>query len=327
MTSNVPEHFQVRDYFRELAASQDGVVSRRQVLQCGFSRDFVAWRLRTGRWQKLAPGVYSVFTGAPPREAVLWAALLRAGPGAALSHHTAAELSGLTSRVSSTVHVTIPASRRFTATAGIVAYRSGRLAVAVHPSLRPPRTRIEETVLDLVAVAETFDAAFGVVTASCQRQLTTTGRLAEAMGQRKKLRWRDEVTEALGDISNGVHSLLEYRYVHLVERPHRLPAAVRQVPLAGDGRSRYLDNLYRDYRLCVELDGEQAHPDDQRWQDLRRINEITTRGITTLRYGWTDINIRPCQTAGQVARVLRGHGWSGTPRRCAPGCVAAFPAP
>ena len=40
-------------------------------------------------------GVYADFTGAPTREAQLWAALLRAGPGAVLSHWTAAERHGL----------------------------------------------------------------------------------------------------------------------------------------------------------------------------------------------------------------------------------------
>ena len=34
--------------------------------------------------------------------------------------------------------------------------------------------------------------------------------------------------------------------------------------------------------------GKQAHPDDQRWQDLRRINEITEKGLGTLRYGWLE---------------------------------------
>jgi len=46
---------------------------------------------------------------------------------------------------------------------GIVVHRSTRLAEAVHPSLLPSRTRIEETLLDLAQQATTFDAAFGAV--------------------------------------------------------------------------------------------------------------------------------------------------------------------
>jgi hypothetical protein len=55
-------------------------------------------RLERGRWQQLHWGVYAVFTGPPPRQAWLWAAVLRAGPGTVLSHLTAAELHGLLRR-------------------------------------------------------------------------------------------------------------------------------------------------------------------------------------------------------------------------------------
>jgi hypothetical protein len=122
-------------------------------------------------------------------------------------------------------------------------------------------------------------------------------------------------------VGSGVHSLLEYRYLHFVERPHGLPAAIRQVRIDDGGRSRYLDNLYRDYRLCVELDGVAAHPESQRWQDIHRINRFTEQGLITLRYGWVDIDRQPCETTVQVAAVLRQNGWSGSARACAPACA------
>jgi hypothetical protein len=46
------------------------------------------------RWRRLHPGVYAAFSGQPGRDPVLWAAVLRAGPRAILSHETAAELHG-----------------------------------------------------------------------------------------------------------------------------------------------------------------------------------------------------------------------------------------
>jgi very-short-patch-repair endonuclease len=116
--------------------------------------------------------------------------------------------------------------------------------------------------------------------------------------------------------------MLEYRYVRLVERPHRLPSATRQAKITEGKRHRYLDNLYDNYGLCVELDGLQAHPDDQRWQDLRRVNAITQQGLTMLRYGWTDVNSTPCQTAAQIAAVLTTLGWTGKARPCGPRCPA-----
>ena len=307
----------------ELAQLQAGVISRRQALDKGMSPDEINWRLRSGRWQVLQYGVYSTFTGPPTREATLWAAVHRAGSGAVLSHQTAAELFKLSDQPSAAVHVTIPERRRISCPIDVVVHRSTRLDEAVHPGLQPPRTRIEETVLDLIELATTFDSAFGVMCAACQRRLTTPARILDAMGKRAKLRWRIDLATALREISSGIHSVLEYRYVHRVERPHGLPAAARQVRADVDDRNRYLDNLYRDYGLCVELDGRQAHPDDQRWLDQQRANAITAQGVTMLRYGWIEVDRRPCETAAQVAATLTRLGWTGPVKPCRSDCPVA----
>lgn len=313
--------FSLPDAGKDLVLSQDGVIGRGQALSLGIAPDVIDRLVRSGRWQRLRHGVYLTHSGDPSRSAVLWAAVRYAGPGATLSHQTAAELLKITDRTESTVHVTIPASRRVSPAAGLVIHRSSRMADTIHPSQQPPRTRVEETVLDLVDVASTLDDALAIAFAACQRRLTTAEHLAEAMNRRMKLRWRASLAEALGDVGSGVQSLLEYRYLHLVERPHGLPKAIRQAPVTDGSRTRYLDNLYRDYDLCVELDGLQAHPEQQRWQDLRRINDLTEQGLIILRYGWVDVDRRPCETAMQIAAVLRQQGWPGSARACAPACA------
>src|SRR5690349_8703684 len=78
-----------------IAQSQSGAVSRQQLLRAGIASKLINARLKRRRWQQLHWGVYAVFTGPVPRQTELWAVLLRAGPGAALSHLTAAELHGL----------------------------------------------------------------------------------------------------------------------------------------------------------------------------------------------------------------------------------------
>ncbi len=299
---------------------QRGVITRKQALRCGLTPDAIDWQVLSGRWLRLRRAIYSTVTGQLTREATLWAAVLSAGSQAVLSHQTAAELFKITDRQSSLVHVTIPAERHIAGLEGVVVHRSTRLSDARHPSLLPPRTRIEETVLDLVTQAATFDAAFAVACAACQRRRTTPGRLTEAMTRRKKMGWRADLGVALAEIGSGVHSVLEYKYVRDVERPHGLPQASRQARVARDGGNAFLDNLYDDYSLCVELDGREAHPDDQRWLDIRRSNAVAEEGITTLRYSWSDIDRRPCQTAGQVGAVLRHRGWTGSVRRCGPTC-------
>lgn len=305
---------------QEILAIQCGVISRQQAIGFGLSPDSIDWLVRAERWRCMHRGVYSVFNGDPPREATCWAAVHRAGAGAVLSHQTAAELFQMTDTQSSLIHVMVPVGRHIAAIPGLVIHRSTRLAQARHPTLLPPRTRIEETALDLAQQAVTFDAAFNAVCAACQRRLTTADRLVQAMGSRKKMRWRAKLTEALAEVGSGSHSMLEYRYVTRVERPHGLPRAVRQAKVSSGSRTYYLDNLYDGYELCVELDGRQAHPDDQRWQDIRRANAVVAMGVTTLRYGWTDVDGTPCQTAAQVAAVLASRGWPGSLRRCGPAC-------
>src|SRR5262245_43023111 len=114
VASTLPEEL------RRLAQRQHGVVCSAQVRASGLSKDTVRSRLRRGRWRQLHHGVYALFTGAADREATLWAAVLRVGRGATLSHETAAERGGLTDRPSQLIHVSIPPSRRVIAVCGLV---------------------------------------------------------------------------------------------------------------------------------------------------------------------------------------------------------------
>lgn len=303
----------------DLARIQSGVVSRVQAIEYGLTSPEVQRLLRTGRWLTMRRGVYSTHTGEQPREAELWAAVLCAGRDAVVSHHTAAELHQLYDKPSSLIHVTVPERLHIARMTGVVVHRSDTVKRALL-NLSPPRTRIEDTVLDLVQQAATFDAAFTITCAASQRRLTTADRLLDAMEIRGKLRWRAELGLALDDIGTGAHSLLEYRYVRRVERPHQLPRATRQAKLLTGNQTYYLDNLYDGFSLVVELDGRQAHPDDRRWLDVRRDNIMAAQGLMTLRYGWADVTSRPCEVAIEVGAALTSRGWEGPVQPCGPDC-------
>jgi hypothetical protein len=207
----------------------------------------------------------------------------------------------------------------------LVIHRSGRVGQTRHPVLLPTRTRIEETVIDLTQSAVTFEDAFQWRCQACGSRLTTAGLLRAAFGPRRKLRYRAELQAALTDIADGAHSPLEYRYIRGVERPHGLPAARRQAPVTRHGRRRYLDNLYGEYLLAVELDGQAAHPSGERWRDIHRDNSLAGLGIATLRYSWPDITSQRCLVAAEIAAVLARRGWPGRIRRCGAHCPAALP--
>jgi hypothetical protein len=308
---------------RELLAAQGGAIARGQSAASGLDPYAMRSKVRSGRWQRLQRGVYATFSGDPARETMLWGALLRAGPDAVLSHQTAAERHGLIDEPSSLITITVPAARhpgQRTKIPGVVIHRSDAILRTRHPAMFPPCTRVEDTVLDLIQVAPTFDDAYMWICRAIGRRRTTADRLREAMDARKKVRWRHEIAVALGDADGGALSVLEHRYVHRVERPHGLPAARRQARIGRGTGNRYLDNLYHEYGVCVELDGTAAHPADEQWRDKRRDNAHLVGDIVTLRFGLLDLGDRRCETAGAVATLLRRRGWTGSPHGCGRGC-------
>jgi hypothetical protein len=305
-----------------LVESQHGVLSRAQATQAGLTRHEITAQLRSGRWQRLHRGVYASFSGHPPREAVLWAAVLRVGHDAVLSHRTAAELSGLIDTPAPSIHVSVCRQAGSLQVSGIVVHYSSRLAAARHPARTPPQTRVEDTVLDLAQLAGSAEDAVGWLIRACQQRLTRPDLLRQAMRERARLRWRGDLAEVLTEVRAGVHSCLERRYLRNVERAHGLPTANRQILIVRGPSRVYEDVRYPDYGTCVELDGALAHPADSRWRDTRRDNANAADGIITLRYSWTDVAYRPCAVAAEVARALQRRGWTGTLRRCGPDCLA-----
>jgi hypothetical protein len=223
------------------------------------------------------------------------------------------------------VHVTVPSGSPVTRPHGVVVHYSGRLGQTRHPVLTPPRTRIEDSVLDLIESCGSMDEAVSLILRASASRRTTPDRILAALQRRARVPRRAGLLQALGAAKDGAHSLLEFRYVNGVERAHGLPPGHRQNPVRRGGRSQYQDLSYDDYALVVELDGRGAHPEWYRWADIRRDNATAATGQVTLRYGWGDVTERPCQTALEIAATLREHGWTGTLRRCGSRCPVRRP--
>ena len=308
-----------------LIDSQRGIVANPQTRQVGIPRKAVRHRLGSGEWRRMHRGVYATFTGEAPREAKLWAAVKRAGESAMLSHETAAEVHGLADEPSREIHVTVPHSRRPAQNGpvrGMVIHRSDQSLPQRLPPWQLPRTRIEDTVLDLVAAAGTFDEAYGWISQALSQQLVTVGMLRATLDARKRMRWRVWLTEALADAEEGAYFPLERRYVRDVERAHRLPKARRQARRTIAGRAHRKDVWYEPYGVCVELDGTAYHGHEQVWRDKRRDNvNLSVDDIRTYRFGLVDVTERACDSAAMVAASLRRKGWQGQARACGkPGC-------
>ena len=308
-----------------LLERQDGVIAVNQAVTAGMSAKAVRDQARAERWRIMYRGVYAAFNGKPSRRAELWGALLRAGPEAVLSHHSAAEVWGLMDGPGPVIHVTVPQDsnpERHGRIPCVVIHRSRSLHRTRHPTLAPPRTRIEETVLDLIDVARDFDQAYDWICRSIGRRRTTASRIQVALQARPRIRWRQDIELALGYADGGALSVLEYRYVRGVERAHGLPAASRQARVRHTTGNRYLDNLYASYRACIEIDGAAAHPEDEQWRDKGRDRwNAVHEKIDTIRIGVPDLvnQERQCRTAADVAKWLSGRG-PRVGRPCGPGC-------
>jgi len=276
------------------------VLSHGQAIGAGVSKHIIAGRIDSGRWQRLHRGVFAVFSGPVPRDALLWGAVLRAGDRAVLSHHTAAELWKLSDAPLDPVHVSVPRETGMLDIPGLVVHYSSRLPQARHPARLPPQTRIEDTVLDLIELARTAEDAVAWPIKACQRRLTTPERITGALEERHRVRWRGDVRDAIAVARVGVHSPLELRYFRDVERRHGLVPGNRQVLVTRGTARQYLDVRYSDYGVVVELDGVLAHSPDNRKQDARRDNANTLDGYQTLRYSWVPVAYHACETARQI---------------------------
>lgn len=294
-----------------LISRQGGVIACSQAAEYGLDPESLKGHLRYGDWQRLQRGVYGTHTGAPSREAELWAALLRCGvDDAVLSHYTAAERHGLLKGPSQSIHVAVPNRldpARYGKIPGVVVHRSDAIVGTAHPAMTPRCTRIEDTVLDILRITRGFDPRYHWVCAAIGERRTTAQRLLERLAERERFPGRKEVQLMLGHADEGILSWLELQWTSGVERPHGFPAGKRQVRVAQDSGNRYLDNLYENYGLCVELDGRAAHPASEGRRDKERDRWNLVHGrIVTMRFETPDLRDpeHQCRAAADVARFL-----------------------
>ena len=196
----------------------------------------------------------------------------------------------------------------------------------LHPAAAPPRIRLEVALLDQCEI-DTASQITHLVLSAIQRRLTTADRISTVIDGRSRHRWRGLITTCSAKHEQDVASPLELRYRRDVELGHALPIGIRNRGERRRRAGRVPGRRYQRWRLIVELDGQETHPDPSAFRDLRRDNRATVGGDATLRYGWRDIAGDPCAVAVQVALVLAGLGWNGRPRPCSPACRVPPPSP
>jgi hypothetical protein len=280
-----------------VARRQSGVVSHEQAIRSGMTDGALAHAVASGRWQRLHRGVYATHSGPIVTPAAQWAAILYAGRGAALSHATAAMVLGWPTGMPQP-HVSVPRDRYVARQRGLVIHRCVLSADDVVRRDGMPVTTPLRTTIDLLRHASSADEALSLVAAAVQRRHVDARRLAERLAG-TSVRWRGTVAGALADMIDGSHSALELAFAALLRR-HGLPVGARQKAF---GRMR-VDMAYDGW--VIELDGRLGHSDaDGTWRDMRRDNVHAFGDRKVLRFGWVDVQGRPCEVAAMVARALQ----------------------
>jgi hypothetical protein len=308
------------EMLRRLADRQSDLLTRRQCLDAGMSADAVEWRVTSKRWDRRFEGVYLTRPGRDDWHSRAVAALLFALSGdtvgdAALCGRSAAHLWGLDARPPALIEIVIPERRRVVTPDGVSVRRAFRFDAMVDEMAYPWRTSVAATVMDIAAKGSPVDA-LSIVAKAVQKELVTTGQLSQELAARAGHRHSRILRPALADVDAGGQSGAELLYIRDVERAHGLPSATRQEP-SDFGPRRYRDNEYPDFGLVVEVDGRLGH---ERWvdrvKDGRRDRQLLTRSRVTTRVFFSDVAVRPCQTAADIGAILQGRGWAGRPRRC-----------
>jgi very-short-patch-repair endonuclease len=268
-----------------LAAAQYGVVSRRQLLEIGFSRDAIAHRLAVKRLHRL----YAVGHTRVCREGRWLAAVLACGEDAVLSHRSAAALWGI---------------RDYNGRIDVTAPHAHRLGKRITPHRLPlgadertshrgiPTTTVERTLLDLGAVLEPHQLDKAVREADYLgiADFAQVQRLLERYPRKRSTADLRTAIETATATLGRTRSELEDRFRALVlDADLPTPRFNETIALDADTTIE-ADAVWPEHKVIVELDGWGAHSTRARFvSDRSRDRKAHVAGYVVMRYTSADI--------------------------------------
>ena len=289
----------------QIAAEQHGVISFAQLRAAGLGVGAINSRVRSGRLHRLYRGVFAVGHTHLSHAGRCVAALLSLGPGAALSHATAAAQWAVRPSASATIHVTVPTPGGRLTRPGVVVHRSTTLRPAdVIEIDRIAVTSVARTLLDLAGML-----APGPLERAVERSLQL--RLFDVAAVRSVLAAnpRRAGTKQLARIVATIHdeppvtrSQLEALMrdlcdAHAIRRP--------EVNVVVEGIE--VDFFWRAQRLVVETDGHETHGTRTAFErDRARDARLTARGYRVVRFTHRQLTHEPALVAATLVALIDG---------------------
>lgn len=291
----------------DLATRQDGVVSRRQLLDAGLTSAHIGRWLAAGRLHRIHPGVYSVGHRAVGERGRLIAALLYGGHGSALSHGAGGWWVGLLDERPWRIDICSP--HHSSSRPGLTIHHPQTIDRFPHRGL--PVVKVPTLLLQL-ATTLPAQSLRKVLARADFLNLLEPAAVHAALGQgrdgsaalRRALRSH---MPQLARAENG----FEADFLFLCER-FQLPMPEVNVRL----RQFRPDMLWRDLKLIVELDGRDAHTKPgQVARDHDRDLVLRRWGYTVIRYTWAQVTFEPVAVAADLrAQMARLGGAYATAR-------------
>jgi very-short-patch-repair endonuclease len=231
------------------------------------------------------------------------AAVLACGPGAVLSHRSAAQLWGIARRTAIVPEVTRPGFSR--QRSNLVSHRSPIPLDEVCSERGIPVTSVPRTLFDLAALVSKRELERAMHEAELRElrdRLSLPDLLERYPGRRgvANLRALLEAKEPVG----VTESDLEEAFVALLDA-HGLPRPRLNATLPLRGRLLRPDCMWLEQRLLVELDGRATHGTERAFQgDRKRDRALLVEGWRSARVTWRQLQQEPGEVAADLRALL-----------------------
>jgi hypothetical protein len=291
------ENFWSDERSTELVRRQQGRLTWAQLMALGVSRSTASqWRSQ-GRLTRVMPKVYAVGPRIDGLEARSWEAVLHAGPGAMLSHRSAAHKLGLIKYPPAVVEVSTPRRKAPSIDAVVRVYAQRDVKRARRDGV--PITTVEQTLLDLARVEPALLArALSVLDFRKQLEVRAleaicgSGRLGSGALRAALLEHQPALAYTNGE--------LEQRFLRWCEG-WKVPLPKFNVQLHGI----IVDAYWPEHGLVVELDGHANHSSPaQLRRDRARDLKLRAHDLSVVRYGWELMHQQPEAMHADLMRHL-----------------------
>lgn len=280
------------------AARQHGIVTTAQMRASGIDATSIHYRVQARRLFPLHRGVFAVGYPTLSDERRWMAAVLSAGPGAALARTSAARLWRIWRGAER--GTTIVAPRRRRARAGVTMLSTRQLQPRDVTVVRGIAvTSVARTIVDLADVLD-VPQVVNVMHEAAYRGQFSEPRIVEAAGMlvgRRRVVRIDDALAAYRAGSAGTRSRLEDRFLRLVRAAGMQSPAIN-TRVTTRARTLEVDFVWLPHRLCVEVDGPGHDRPRVRASDAVRDELLRDAGYRVMR-------VTHAQLAHDGGRIIR----------------------